>query len=433
MTKCRFFTKKHKPSHLSLPNIFQNIDHMQSKIIILLAFISIPMGLFAQNDTIVSLQEIPIHRDYSYIFSPNYDIHNTSINTRTTGKLLNDAFNRGLGPKIKNTTVRNITGGVWSFFTTFSAMIWSHEFGHMLRARQVGGKFSIEKYAFPVIHGKMELPPNTSLTNNSLTIIGGFEANYLTVKDIQLDFYKYGSLYNDELSLSFAHRLMYPIYFSLIAPVDPAEPQTWINTMGDPVHFIKPVWINGGQEIFIDGNVNPALVRFYKQAALMSLFWNLADPNFYREISATFSEDTEGKHAKYIIGNSQNGWSWGTLFNTSIFGAELYLTNYFRINNKLYTLYLRHGFPFQNDGLGVSAVNFYKNKKFNSDINLDIWNQQSYNLGFAATTHLRYNFSNQCSIVTQIGWKTDGYLMGRPLDKGFIGYAGLNFKLNHNQ
>lgn len=390
---------------------------------------STPSDTLSNNDS-------HIYRDFHYLIAPDYDLYNTSINTRTTGKLLHDAFTRGIAPKIENKILRNVTQEIWSFATIFSTMIWSHEFGHMLRARQVGGNFYIERYSFPVIHGRMELPPNHTLEDNALTIVGGFESNYMTVRDIQLDLYKHNSLYNDELSLSFAHRLMYPIYFTLIAPVDPELPETWINTMGDPIHWIKPLWQRSGNEVFApDNTVNPDLVSFYKQAALFSLLWNFADLNFYREIGASFGGDyLAGKKAKYLIGDRHNGWGYGTFFNTSIIGAELNLTNYIRLHEKLYTVQLRYVFPFTGNGLGIGVHQIFDDaSRFNMDIVLDIWNQEYYDNGFAVTTTNHYSLSNRFDAVMQLGYKTEGYLMGRILSSGMYGNIGLRYVLPQKQ
>jgi len=381
------------------------------------------------SDTLSNVEK-EAYRDYQYIIAPNYDLRNSSVNTRTTGKLLHDAFTRGIGPQIKNKTVRSISEGVWSFGTIFYTMLMGHEFGHMLRAKQADGRFTIQKFSFPVIYGKMDLPPDHTLEESILSVAGGFEVNYLMVKDIQLDLYKHHSLYNDELSLSFTNRLMYPVYFSLIAPVDPDKTETWENTMGDPIHWIKPIWKRSGNEIFKDGSVNPALSRFYKQAALASLLWNFVDINFYSEVAGSFGDNLEGQHAKYLIGNQTNGWGYGTFFNTSVLGAELHMTNYFRFNEKLYTLRASYGFPFRNIGGGIGAYEVLaKNSKINFDVMLDVWGQEFYNKGFALSVNTNYSIGNYFDLRMQTGYKTEGYSMGRIINQGFIGYLGLRYKL----
>ncbi len=372
-----------------------------------------------------------IYRDYQFIIAPDYDLYNSSVNTRTAGKLVHDVFTKGIGPKIKNKTVRNISEGIWSFATTYSSMIWSHEFGHMLRAKQVGGNFTIEKFSFPVIYGDMDLPPNHTFEENALSVAGGFEVNYLTVRDIQLDLYRHNSLYNDELGLSFAHRMLFPIYFSIIAPINPEQPNTWINTMGDPIHWVKPVWERSGNEVIqSDGSVNPKLVRFYKYATLSSLLWNFADLNFYREVSALFGNSLDGKEAKYLVGNNESGWGYGTHFNTSVLGAELYLINYLQLSEQLYTFNFRYGFPFKSIGIGVGVYDIFSaESKFNMDLYVDVWDQEYYNIGFALTTNATYKLDDHFEFLLQTGYKTKGYLIGRKIEQGLIGNFGLSYVL----
>jgi len=91
-------------------------------------------------------------------------------------------------------------------------MLWPHEFGHMLRTNQVGGKFSFVKFQFPGVLGKLELPNEATPEHHTLALIGGFEANYLITRDIQLDFFRYSGLYNDELGIAFGNRIMYALY-----------------------------------------------------------------------------------------------------------------------------------------------------------------------------------------------------------------------------
>jgi len=414
-----------------LSNLLQKLRRQAILLIILsMGTLNTSYSQKTTSDTLFNAEK-EIYRDYQYIIAPNYDLYNSSINTRTTGKLLHDAFTRGIGPQIKNETLRNISEGVWSFGTIFYTMLMGHEFGHMLRAQQAGGSFRMQKFSFPVIYGQMDLPPDHSSEENILSAAGGFEVNYLMVKDIQMDLYKHHRLYNDELSLSFTNRLMYPVYFSLIAPVDPDNTETWTNTMGDPVHWIKPIWERAGNNIFQpDGNVDPALSRFYKQAALASLLWNFADLNFYSEVAGSFGDNLQGQEAKYLIGDQTNGWGYGTYFNTSVLGAELNLTNYLRFKEKLYTFRATYGFPFRNIGAGIGAYEVLaKHSKINFDVMLDVWDQEFYDKGFALSVNTNYNLGNHFDLVVQSGYKTEGYLIGRIINQGFIGYFGLRYKL----
>ncbi len=237
----------------------------------------LPLSSFAQENV-----DSTFHRHYEIGIAPSYDLDNVSRNSLTIFKLTEDAYSRGIQPKLHE-KLGNILGGVWSFSFTYLSMIWPHEFGHSMRAHQIGGHFNIHDIALPIPGTTMTLPDEVSFQGRALSIIGGFEINYLTSKRIQDDFYEYNGLYNDELGLAFVHKMMYPIYVSLVIPQDPNEKDTWINTGGDPVHFIMPVWQRySNDQIFLpDSTVNPGLVDFYGQSALLATFLNLLDPAFY--------------------------------------------------------------------------------------------------------------------------------------------------------
>src|SRR5690606_18194297 len=151
--------------------------------------------------------------------------------------------------------------------------------------------------------------------------------------------------------------------------------------------------------------------KFYKQASLMSLLINFVDLNFYREISASFGNLLDGKNAKYLIGNSNNGWGYGTYFNTSVIGAEVNFVNYLRLNQKLYTINLKYGFPFVNNGISLGAHQIFNEKQnFNMDLVLDLWHQEYYGNGLAFSTNNHFSINNKFDLTVQLGYKTEGYL-----------------------
>jgi len=144
----------------------------------------IPFSSFAQNHT-----DSTFHRHYEIGIAPSCDLDNVSRNSLTTFKVVQDIFSRGIQPKLPE-KVGNILGGVWSFSFTYLFMIWPHEFGHSMRANQVGGQFKIHNVALPFPYTTMHLPDEASFQDRALSVIGGFEINYLTSRRIQDDFYE---------------------------------------------------------------------------------------------------------------------------------------------------------------------------------------------------------------------------------------------------
>lgn len=78
----------------------------------------------------------------------------------------------------------------------------------------------------------------------------------------------------------------------------------------------------------------------------------MLDPQFYREVGAAFGKSSKIRRPVFLIGDYRNGWTYGTLFNASPLGYELYFQNYIHYKNNQYGLYVKYGRPFKNIGLG---------------------------------------------------------------------------------
>jgi hypothetical protein len=114
-----------------------------------------------------------------------------------------------------------------------------------------------------------------------------------------------------------------------------------------------------------------------------------------------------------------------------VLGAELYLNNYVKLNNRFYSFYLKYGFPFKNNGIGLSTPNIINIKTITIDLQADIWSQYIYGNGFSVNTTAQYILNSKLNIIAQIGYKSKGYLVGRTSQDGIIGFFGLKYNL-HN-
>ncbi|MFK7924732.1 MAG: hypothetical protein AB8H47_22430, partial [Bacteroidia bacterium] len=169
--------------------------------------------VFLLETTPIQAQDSTLSRKYQIGLYNQFDLRNSSTNAISVHRMLHDGFRKGLKPKL-NDKLGNLTYGLFSFSTTYLTMLWSHEFGHKLRAAQVGGQFKIHNVALPFPYTTMHLPGDIGLVDESLTVTGGFEVNYLQVRALQSDFVRQNGIYNADLSLAFANRLMYPLYAS---------------------------------------------------------------------------------------------------------------------------------------------------------------------------------------------------------------------------
>ena len=366
-------------------------------------------------------------RKYEFSFYNNYDLRNSSGNFISTYRVINDGFSSLVDGKMKPKAA-NVTKGLFNFATTYLAMLWSHEIGHSIRAKQVGGTFNIHNFGIPVPYTTADLPVDIPLTNEAIFVTAGFEVNYLNVKTLQSQFIRQNGLWNEDLSLSFANRLMYPIYTTLIVPINPKEQNVWIETAGDPVHYILPVFKNySNNQVFEpDNTVNQELVKLYNQSSIFATFFQLLDPQFYREVGGAFGKASKIRRPVFLIGDHNTGWTYGTLFNASPLGYELYMQNYIHLNNRQYGLYMRYGRPFNNIGLGVSMNNIIDLDNFKADILTEIWQQDIFGNGVSAELSGQWILSKHVGLNFNMGYKTEGYTLGKQLKKGANIGAGIS-------
>ncbi len=377
----------------------------------------------------LSAQDSLWHRSYQAGIYNQYDLRNSSTNGIAVHRLVNDAFRKELKP-LMGEKLGNISYGVFNFATTFFQIIWTHEFGHSLRAKQVGGYFKIHNAAIPIPYTTMHLPSDIILVDEALAVTGGFEVNFLTVRTLQREFIGQNGIYNEDLGLSFAHRIMYPLYTSLIVPIDPKDPEVWMDTPGDPANIALLVFKNySDDQVFLppEGSVNPDLVKFYQQSAILGTFFNLADPQFYREAGGSFGKSSKTRRPIFLIGDHHTGWTYGTLFNTSPLGYELYMNNYLHLKGNMFTFYLKYGNPFKNQGLGLGWQNMIHHPKLQMSSYIDIWNQDIFGKGVACEVSLDYKLIEKLGIHMDLGYKTEGYVLGKQISQGVNVGFGLRY------
>ena len=174
----------------SLAAMFEQIKIWKNSCITILLFLMvISLNITAQEQT--------WPRDYTIGVYNQYDLRNSSENGIATHRILSDVFRNELNLNLEKTSGK-VTYGTLNFASTFFVLVWSHEFGHSLRAKQVGGNFKIHNASIPVPYTTMHLPEDISLVNEALAVTGGFEVNYLPVRSLQQQFITQNGIYNEE-------------------------------------------------------------------------------------------------------------------------------------------------------------------------------------------------------------------------------------------
>lgn len=399
------------------------------KSLLLALFISFQLPVFSQST--ISADSIR-SREYQVSYFNQLDLRNSSYNSIAVHRLMLDAFKFGIKPHVSE-EFGAIGYGVYSFGITYLTMIWSHEFGHSLRAKQVGGHFNIHNAKLPIPFTTMELPDDISLPNEALSVTGGFEVNYLTVRHMQREFIEHNGSYNEDLSYGFANRLMYPIYTTLIVPVNPEDRDIWINTAGDPIHCILPVFkeYSNGQVFMADSSVNPELVKFYTQSAILGTYFNLLDPQFYREVAAAFGKQSKDRKPVFLLGDHSTGWTYGTLFTVSPLGYELYMNNYIHHEGKQFSLYLKYGRPFKNNGVGLRWANIVDSDVVQMSALMEFWDQDIFGRGVSSEIQTDIKINTLFSLNLTVGYKSQGFILGKQIDAGANLGFGLTYHAHH--
>lgn len=397
-------------------NVMKNIR----KAILLFTCISAFHAINAQDSLWV--------RDYQFGIYNNFDLRNSSSNAIAMQAVLSDLYRKEvksrMGPKLGN-----VSYGIFNFASTYLALIWSHEFGHSLRAKQVGGYFKIHNFGLPIPYTTMHLPGDIGLIDEALSVTGGFEVNYLSIQTIQRKFIARNGLFNEDLAFGFANRLMYPLYTSIIVPINPNEKNVWIETAGDPVHIILPVFKNySNNQVFVgDSVVNPELAKLYGQAALFATFFNFLDPQFYREMGGAFGKADKIRRPIFLIGDHYTGWTYGTLFTVSPLGYQLHMNNYIHVKEKRFLFTAKYGKPFKNNGLSIGWQNIIESENMLLSAYIDAWDQDFFGRGLAVDMSLDYKISGKIGVHLNLGYKTEGFVLGKQLDTGLNAGLGLIF------
>ncbi len=371
------------------------------------------------------------YREYSFLFGSPEELEPVAAAGTSLNKMFQDIYFRGFGPRLPERVQPFVEVG-WSVYWTYFFSLWPHEFGHWARARQVGGDFLIHSVGFPFPEAEMSLPADLGPEEGILPSIGGHEINSLMLQQAQFDFYNRDYAYADELIHAFIQEVYFPFYAFVIAPSDPFDSLTWVDTRGDPVESTLSVFENltGRAPVDTAGWVDPLLSAYYRETIYLSLLWAMLDPFLYQSLEA-FGADLNEDHGlmrPQMLGNEKLSWYYGTQFNQSPLGYELYFTNYLRMWQKFAAIYFKFGKPFENNGIGIRVPDLIETRNITVGVACDLWDQAIYDIGTAVSVDIRYQSKMGLGLILKGSWKDDGYLIGRRLEESTTFFAGFSYR-----
>lgn len=175
-------------------------------------------------------------------------------------------------------------------------------------------------------------------------------------------------------------------------------------------------------------------------------FINLFDPFQYIAFFSWANYLAYGKQKEKLLMINLGKFRYLPSCNLGLspFGAEFYFYNYLKSEKHLYKIMFRYGDPkFENFyGGEISSTNIIRHKNFLFDATVDFWDQPSLILqdeknttrttsggfGICFSGTLRYRIMNKVNFIIIPGYKTDGFIQGEALSKGFFLRAGFGFR-----
>lgn len=201
------------------------------------------------------------------------------------------------------------------------------------------------------------------------------------------------------------------------------------------MHIVLPVFERhtGRPPVDEDGQVDPELTRLYREAVAASVLWAALDPGLVQQGLAFFDGGFEARRAWMPVRTERLGWTWGTQFNPSPLGYELYLLQYLRLDRRTFELALKHGRPMKNNGVRLSAARLIEleGKGIGLGAEVEVWDQDVHGFGISGSASAEVPLRGGLGAVGWLGYKTEGYVLGRSIDSTPFGALGLAYSFEH--
>ncbi len=407
--------------------------------------------LYLKKEAIVN-QEIGSTKDhYLLVYSGQYDMDGNAQNLFSVSRL----FGRGLDELSchhnkadgfnycfeKGTFMGRIFVdlGLNYFFTNWLSTVQHEYMGHGFRIREFNVKvksydLSPPWFGQPQVHfNKDELP----YYGKVLEDVGGSESNTIFAREAYRQSLLNSYFYHYDI-FSFVLKLDLPFY---IIGSPKVGSYAWNNYVGggwDVVEYIKDFEIKSkdSEQTIYNAARRGAIWSFADPSLLIALF------NYGRDF--IISGKSQVKNPMIRIKNIMI--LPYTDFHLSPFGSEYYAGLYLKYHKTLFETYYRWAsgnIDGKSYGAGVNLVNLMTIHHFRFDGGFDLWSQ-GFNLLYYEKDDHQYrekvisgkvNFKTMVqlnrtfSMLGQVSYKGDGFLLGNPVKKGFnakIG-AGIYF------
>jgi hypothetical protein len=163
----------------------------------------------------------------------------------------------------------------------------------------------------------------------------------------------------------------------------------------------------------------------------LSFLWSALDPGFVQQALSFTDSGFDARRAWMPVRGERLGWTWGTQFNPSPLGYELYLMQYLLVDQRTFEIAVKHGRPMKNNGVRVSAPDLFENDRLQLGAEIEVWDQDVYGAGAAATATAGVALRGGLGLTGWLGYKTGGYVLGRAIEATPFGSLGLTWSYQH--
>ena len=315
--------------------------------------------------------------------------------------------------------------------------IVQHEvFGHGARVREFRGEASYTLY-----HPWSRKRAFTSFRLQDITISdliqvtgGGIESNQVMAWEMERRMYGENPLHCYDWLIFAINRYVVNQYINS-TPDPQLHPQAFseeYNDGGDIAAYLAEMnYKYHGHYGVHPEEADPLLADNYQRIKKEAI-WNLLDPALWLGVYY---------YGRYILTGKEKLtlpmlplWGirlmGGTRYNLTPIGAERYLDLYIKKGRHLFNFYLRKG-SFEEKGWygwGCGADRLWRYNNSHLGLRLDWWDQLKTGIGGNLEGELHHYLTPEVGIILQGGYKTEGYLMGKPAAPGIYTFFGTLVK-----
>lgn len=403
-------------------------------------------------------QEATAQAGYAVMVDAGMSARVGAENLVAAHRVLYGLENRLLKPRLfdERTVARKSAGVLYRLGKTvlfdnaidYMAMLTQHEvFGHGARMREFGFKRITYRLALPPPYGRgngsasgyTARDRRTTRHERITVFMGGSEANTLLSNSIRSRWLHRGRANTRELALYLYSSLDLTGY--ILRTRDSSRNDTGRDgANNDILNYLKDV--NG-----LEGHTNPDTYELtLEQLRTLSLI-RFLDPTVIWALYAygtSYLLQGASESSLPMLRAGRVGYLPFIRLGLTPFGPAVHLENLFVASGRVLNVHLRYGIPsfHRFGGIGISCDRFVIHRGITISPRVEVWHQPALFLGGRTTRagtkgvggglwlEGRYTFASLAlapAVLVEAGYKTDGFLEGEQLARGFVMRFGVSF------